>query len=597
MNNEKVVLLYISSGIFLIVGGLSLIAAFKKQDWTTKMKRVNYNPTRNYGKSFFLFFGTLCLFLGTSLLFFNKKTKVDLLIYNATIYTVDPSFSTAEAMAVKDGKIVEIGKTADLQNKYEAKEKINAQGKFIYPGFIDAHAHFAGYGNSLQRVNLMGTNSWDEVIEKTKTFAGENPNGWLLGRGWDQNDWAVKEFPTNDRLNELFPDRPVLLTRVDGHAAIANQKALELAGIKNGDTIRGGEIEEKNGKPDGILIDNAVSLVSSKIPAPTTAETKEALMDAQQNCFAVGLTTVDDCGLNYQTILFIDSLQKAGDLKMRIYAMLSDAKRNFDFAFQKGKIKTGRLHVCAFKLYADGALGSRGACLLEPYVDKPGWSGFLLSSQEHFDSTAKIIYDHGWQMCTHAIGDSGNRTMLKIYGKYLKGKNDLRWRIEHAQVVNKNDFTLFGNYNIVPSVQPTHATSDMYWAPDRLGPDRVNGAYAYKQLLQENGWIPLGTDFPVEDISPFKTFYAAVVRKDAKGWPENGFQIENVLTREEALRGMTIWAAKANFEEKEKGSLEKGKFADFVILDADLMKEAPEKLLEIKVLKTFVGGEKVYEAR
>jgi hypothetical protein len=398
-------------------------------------------------------------------------------------------------------------------------------------------------------------------------------------------------------LNELFPDRPVLLTRVDGHAAIANQKALEIANVKAGDKLIGGEIEVKNGKLTGILIDNAVGLVSSKIPAANIAQSKKALLDAQQNCFAVGLTTVDDCGLDYQTILFIDSLQKTGNLKMRIYAMLSDAKRNFDFAFQKGKIKTDRLHVCAFKVYADGALGSRGACLLEPYADKPGWSGFLLSSQQHFDSVANIISQKGWQMCTHAIGDSGNRTMLNIYGKYLKGKNDLRWRIEHAQVVNQNDFRLFGDYNIIPSVQPTHATSDMYWAGDRLGAERVKGAYAYKQLLQQNGWIPLGTDFPVEDISPFKTFYAAVIRKDAKGWPDAGYQMENALTREETIRGMTIWAARANFEENEKGSLEKGKFADFVILDTDLMKEVPEKLLQVKVFKTFVGGEKVYERK
>jgi len=279
---------------------------------------------------------------------------------------------------------------------------------------------------------------------------------------------------------------------------------------------------------------------------------------------------------------------------MRIYAMLSDAKANYDFAFQKGKITTDRLHVCGFKVYADGALGSRGACLLQPYSDKPGWSGFLLSSQQHFDSVAKIIFEHGWQMCTHAIGDSGNRTMLRVYGKYLKGRNDLRWRIEHAQVINENDFQLFGEYNIVPSVQPTHATSDMYWAGDRLGPERVKGAYAYKQLLDQNGWIPLGTDFPVEEISPFKTFYAAVIRKDAKGWPASGFQMENALTREEALRGMTIWAAKANFEENEKGSLEKGKFADFLILDNDLMKEVPEKLLQVKVLKTFISGLEVY---
>jgi predicted amidohydrolase YtcJ len=538
----------------------------------------------------------------------SQKKKIDLLVYNATIYIVDSSFSVAEAMAIKDGKIVEVGKTTELQSKYDAKEKLNAEGKFIYPGFIDAHAHFVGYGTSLQRVNLVDTKSWDKVIERTKQFADENPGGWLLGRGWDQNDWAVKEFPSNEKLNELFPNRPVLLTRIDGHAAIANQKALDLAGITINDAINGiagGEIGTANLSPlsssisrlTGILIDNAVGLVTEKIPGLTNEQFRKVLQAAEQNCFAVGLTTVDDCGLSYTSVDRIKVLQANGDLKMRMYIMLSDDKNNFDYLEKNGIIKTDRLNVRSIKVYADGALGSRGACLLQPYSDKPGWSGFLLSSQQHFDSVAKYIYDHHWQMCTHAIGDSGNRTMLKIYAKYLKGKNDLRWRIEHAQVVNQNDFKLFGEYNIIPSVQPTHATSDMYWAADRLDNERVKGAYAYKQLLQQNGWIPLGTDFPVEDISPFKTFYAAVVRKDAKGWPANGFQTENALSREETLRGMTIWAAKANFEENEKGSLEKGKLADFVILDNDLMKEAPEKLLEVKVIKTFLGGEKVYERK
>lgn len=527
----------------------------------------------------------------------SQKQKIDLLVYNAAIYTVDSSFSIAEAMAVKDGKILAVGKTADLDKQFDAKEKLDAQGKFIYPGFIDAHAHFVGYGNSLQRVNLVDTKSWDEVIERVKEFAAKNPDGWLLGRGWDQNDWVTKDFPTNLKLNELFPDRPVLLTRIDGHAAIANQKALDIAGIKIGDKLTGGEIEVNNGALTGVLIDNAVGLVSSKIPSSTEEQFKKALQAAEKNCFAVGLTTIDDCGEGFEVVEGMKAMQAKGDLKMRLYVMLSDDKKNYAYLEKNGIIKTDRLNVRSIKVYADGALGSRGACLLQPYADKPGWSGFLLSSQAHFDSIANYISKKGWQMCTHAIGDSGNRMILNVYAKYLNGKNDLRWRIEHAQVVNQNDFNLFGANSIIPSVQPTHATSDMYWAGDRLGAERVKGAYAYKQLLNQNGWIPLGTDFPVEDISTFKTFYAAVVRKDAKGWPNAGYQMENVLTREEALRGMTIWAAKANFEEKEKGSLEKGKFADFVILDADIMKEAPEKLLGVSVLKTFLGGEKVYERK
>lgn len=527
----------------------------------------------------------------------SSKKKADLLVYNATIYTVDSSFSTAEAMVIKDGKILATGKTADLEKEFDAKEKLDAEGKFIYPGFVDTHAHFVGYGNSLQRVNLVGANNWDEVIERTTAFAKENPDGWLLGRGWDQNDWELKEFPDNTKLNELFPDRPVLLTRVDGHAAIANEKALELAGVKPGDTLTGGEIEEQEGTLTGILVDNAIGLVSSKIPAPTKEQYAEALKDAQTNCFAVGLTTIDDCGLDADDVEKIKIMQASGDLKMRLYVMLSDDEKNFEYLAKSGRIKTDRLNVRSIKVYADGALGSRGACLLQPYSDRKDWFGFLRSSQQHFDSVAAFIAQKGWQMCTHAIGDSGNRTMLNIYSKYLKGKNDLRWRIEHAQVVNQNDFSLFGANSIVPSVQPTHGTSDMYWAGDRLGKERVKGAYAYKQLLDQNGWIPLGTDFPVEDISPFKTFFAAVIRKDSKGWPENSYQMENALTREEALRGMTIWAAKANFEENEKGSLEKGKFADFVILDKDLMKTGEKELLQTIVLKTFLNGEKIYEKK
>lgn len=545
------------------------------------------------------------LYLSLSVLLFitiscstPQKQKADLLVYNATIYTVDSTFSTAEAMAIKDGKILMIGTKALLAEKFEADKTLDADGKFIYPGFIDAHAHFLGYGMGLQTVNLVGTESWEEILTRVNDFAKLYPKDqWIIGRGWDQNDWKHQEFPNNASLNEMFPDQPVLLTRIDGHAAIANQRALDLAGVRAGMEMTGGEVEVKNGKLTGILIDNAVDIVSAKMPSITNERFRDVLQEAEKNCFAVGLTTIDDCGLGYDAVEKIKALQEKDELKMRLYIMLSDDKKNFEYLDKHGIIKTDRLNVRGFKVYGDGALGSRGACLLQPYQDKHDHYGFLLSQPAHFDSVASWIAGKGFQMCTHAIGDSGNRTILKIYANYLKGKNDRRWRIEHAQVLSPEDFHYFSDYSIIPSVQPTHATSDMYWASERLGKERVKGAYAYKQLLKENGWIPLGTDFPVEDISPFKTFYAAVIRKDAKGWPPAGYQMENALTREEALRGMTIWAARSNFEEKEKGSLEAGKFADFVILDKDLMKAEEKDLLGISVLKTYSGGEKVYEKK
>jgi len=527
----------------------------------------------------------------------QKEYNADLLVKNAVVYTVDSAFTTAEAFIVNSGKIIAVGKTDSLEEKYQAREVIDAEGMAVYPGFIDAHAHFYEYGMGLQQVNLKGIKSWAGVVDTVKAYAEKNPDGWIIGNGWDQNLWEGKKFPDKAKLDSLFPVRPVVLTRVDGHAIIANQAALNIAGIKPGQTIAGGEVETVNGKLTGMLVDNAKGFVLRKIPDPTEQMIQSAFLSAQSNCFAVGLTTVDDCGLPYTMVGTIAELQHKGDLKMRLYVMLADRQENYDYLFKRGVYKTPRLDVRGFKVYADGALGSRGACLLQPYADQKNWKGFLLSNQKHLEEVAKILAAKGFQLSTHAIGDSANRVMLKIYAGVLKGKNDRRWRIEHAQVLSPDDISYFGNYSIIPSVQPTHATSDMYWAGQRLGSKRLKSAYAYKQLLQQNGWIALGTDFPVENINPVYTFYAAVVRKDLKGFPANGFQTENALTRIEALRGMTIWAAKANFEEKEKGSIEPGKYADFVITDEDLMKVGPSKLPKISVLKTFINGEKVYEKK
>jgi predicted amidohydrolase YtcJ len=528
----------------------------------------------------------------------QKEYNADLLVKNAVVYTVDSTFTTANAFVVSKGKILAVGNADSLEQKYHAHEVLDANGAAIYPGFIDAHAHFYEYGLGLQEVNLDGTKSWKEIVDSVEAYASRNTDGWIVGRGWDQNDWDKKQFPDKAKLDSLFPVRPVILSRVDGHAVIANQAALNIAGVKPGQTINGGEIETVNGKLTGILVDNAVGIVTRKIPEPTGPVVETALLSAQKNCFAVGLTTVDDCGLPYTMINTLADLQHKGSLKMRLYVMLADRQENYDYLFKRGAYKTPYLDVRAFKVYADGALGSRGACLLKPYADSAKWNGFLLSSQAHFQEVAKKIAEKGFQMCTHAIGDSANRVILKIYASVLKGKNDRRWRIEHSQIVAPEDVKLFGDNSIIPSVQPTHATSDMYWAGKRLGEKRLKSSgYAYKALLKQNGWIPLGTDFPVENINPMYTFYAAVERKDLKGFPEHGFQKENALTREEALRGITIWAAKANFEEKEKGSIEPGKYADFVILDKDIIKAKGAELPTVKVTGTYINGVKVYDKK
>ncbi len=538
----------------------------------------------------------------------THKVDTDLILFNARIYSVDSAFTVHEAIAIKDGKIIEIGSNELIQSGFSAKEIIDLKGKYVYPGFIDAHCHFYGYGMGLGQADIIGTRSFEEVVHRTYEFykAHFKPNDlsqsqtdslkqeWLIGRGWDQNDWQIKEFPDRRSLDSLFPNIPVILKRIDGHAAIVNDYALQLAKFSTKTKIKGGELIMHEGKLSGVLIDNAVDSVEKLINAKNTKQIEKALLNAQENCLAFGITTVDDAGLDKKVIDIIDQLHKEDQLKMKVYAMLTPNKENLEHYLTKGIYKTDKLNVRSFKFYGDGALGSRGACLCKAYADKEDWKGFLLSDISYFEANAKLMFEKGFQMNTHCIGDSAAKIILSIYNKYCNSNSDMRWRIEHAQVILPDNFKLFSK-NILPSVQPTHATSDMYWAADRLGNERVKYAYAYKQLLENAKVLPLGTDFPVEDIDPFKTFYAAVVRKDAKGFPANGFQTENALSRKEALKGMTIWAAYSNFEEKEKGSLEKGKFADIVVLEKDLMTCDESDLLNNKVKYTFINGQKVFE--
>ena len=438
------------------------------------------------------------------------KEKADLIIHHAVIYSVDSSFSIYEAMAVTNGSITALGSNAVILNGYQAPEVTDAHGKFIFPGFIDAHCHFLAYGKGLRNVDLVGTRSFKDVLARVLDFSKKDRDGsnWIIGRGWDQNDWIQKQYPTHVQLDSLFPHRPVLLFRVDGHAVLANSEALRRSGINAFLKVNGGEMLTSGNKLSGILIDNAVDLVTTKMPASDNKQLADALLAAQRHCLALGLTTVDEAGLMKEEVDLIDRLQQAGKLKIRIYAMLSDSLPNYKVYLDKGPYKTERLNVRSFKFYADGALGSRGACLLKEYTDQPGWNGFLLNNVAHFEKYAALLAKNGFQMNTHCIGDSAARVILDIYAKYTREKKDRRWRIEHAQVISPTDLKKF-NRNVIPSVQPTHATSDMPWAVERLGRERLKSAYAYQQLLEMSGTIALGTDFPVEDISPFKTFFCS----------------------------------------------------------------------------------------
>lgn len=522
----------------------------------------------------------------------KEKQQVDTLVVNANVYTVNSNFDKAEAFAIKDGKFFQVGTSKDLQNTFEADTIIDAKGQAVFPGFIDAHCHFYGLGMNLQKVDLRGTTSFDEVMKRVLDYQNERQAEFIIGRGWDQNDWEDKKFPNKKLLDALFPDTPVALTRIDGHAMLCNQAALDLANITKETKIDGGEIIIEDGELTGVLIDNPMELVEAIFPKPNRELQINALLDAQNICTNLGLTTVSDAGLHREVIELMDSLQQTSDLHMRVYAMVSNTKDNLDYYLTKGKIKTDQLNVQSVKVYADGALGSRGAALKAPYSDKDHHFGAMVIGLEDFKALASRIEAANYQMNTHAIGDSANRFVLKTYEKTLQGETDRRWRVEHAQIITDNDFELFKNENIIPSIQPTHATSDMYWAEDRLGAERIKGAYAYKTLLNASGKVALGTDFPVEQVSPFLTFYAAVTRQDVKGYPEGGFNLQDGLSREETLKGMTIWAAYANFEEDEKGSIEVGKFADFIILDQDIMTTDVKNIPNIKVEQTYIGGVK-----
>lgn len=541
----------------------------------------------------------ICCFLVLS-----SAAQAQVLYHHGTIYTVDSSFSLVDAMVVKDGKILRTGRFEMLQREFPNAVLYDLEGKVVYPGFIDAHCHFLGLGLSMQMVDLIGTSSPAEVYQRCEAYFAKHPSAILFGRGWDQNDWKESVFPDDSVLSVLFPNIPVVLKRIDGHAAWVNQYMLKLAGITGETKVSGGEVLCINGKPMGILIDNAVDLVMKYIPPLDQEYINSCLTLASDACVKYGLTSVVDAGLELDTLRKIESAYIKKLVPIRFSGMYASSEKCLNYISKAKNVYStlpmfrqglqDRFVVRGVKVFADGALGSRGACLKLPYSDRHAHHGFLLTPAESLPRIASLCFDKKLQMNVHCIGDSANGVVLSMMSKQLSGMNDRRWRVEHAQVLDPKDIYLFGKYGIIPSVQPTHATSDMPWAPQRLGAQRMKTAYAYKSLLNQNNWLPLGTDFPVEEVSTFKTFCAAVFRTDERGLPEGGFQPENALSREEAIRGMTIWAAKSIFEENNRGSLEPGKWADFVILNVDLMKATFAEIKQAKVLATYIGGSKVY---
>lgn len=524
-----------------------------------------------------------------------KSLDADCLIHNGRIVTLDAENSVAQALAVKDGRIIEVGADRQILNKYRAPVQIDLRGGVVIPGLMDAHAHLVGYADGLLEADLVGTDSWEEVLEGVVSHAIEHPSDWIRGRGWDQNDWLVAEWPERTMLDSVFPDIPVVLERIDGHAIMVNGEVLRRVGFScDMDQVGGVILCDDNNEPTGVLIDEMANRVLDFIPEYDSLDRAEVFLEAQAEMLEHGLTQITDAGLSFKEIERLLAFEEQGLLKLRVNAMVSGNDDDIQWLIDNGPIVTERITVRSVKFYMDGALGSRGAMLIDPYSDLEGWRGVSLLDLAWFKKQLQRLHDNGFQAATHCIGDSAVRLVLNAYADVLEGPNDRRWRIEHAQVVSKEDLSQFGAYHIIPSIQPTHATSDMYWAGERLGRNRIRRAYAYQDLLAQIGMVALGTDFPVEDVDPRKTIYAATARRDASGYPDKGFQMKNALTPDQTLRGMTQWSALTQFQERDLGTIEPGKYADFTWMDRDWLAVSPEELLSTKIMGTCIEGDWVY---
>ena len=525
-----------------------------------------------------------------------RQEKAELILHNGTIHTLDEQNQQFEAMAVRNGKIIALGPEREILNRFASLEKIDIQGRHAYPGFIDAHSHFMGYARNFLRANLLNVASPAEMIERLQAFRRDFPElPWLTGRGWDHTLWENAQWPSRAMLDSVFADIPVLLIRVDGHSGVMNSRAFALFREAFPGSVPGGIIEQQNGKYTGIVKEKALDAAQSLVPDASPEQLVRALKRAENKLFRAGLTTVTDAGLPKKDVLFLDSLYRRGELSIPLYIMSNPDSASLQWLATSPDLDSA-LTFESVKLYADGSLGSRSACLKSEYADDPGNFGLLTVSESEVIELARFCIEHQLQLNTHAIGDSAAKVVLSAYGQVLQTVNDYRWRLEHAQVVDPNDHALFRKYAIIPSVQPTHATSDMRWAEDRLGSPRIHRAYAFKSLMKPLGMLALGTDFPVEDIDPLKTFYAAVFRQQPfTDQPSDGFLPDEALNAEQALRGMTLWAALACRMEQSAGSLEVGKNANAVVLNQNLLETENIDWENLSTEMTLLHGNVVYQ--
>ncbi|MDQ3517609.1 MAG: amidohydrolase [Gemmatimonadota bacterium] len=547
------------------------------------------------------------LVLATSTALAQDRQVADLIVTNGRIYTVDDSRPLAQAMAIAAGKILFVGSDRGARVFAGPNTRTtDLAGRTVIPGMVDAHAHLLGLGVALQTVDLVGTKSYAEIITKVTARAREVPAGtWITGRGWDQNDWPDTRFPSHEALSRAVPNHPVYLTRVDGHAALVNAKAMDAAALTAAtQDPSGGRIERRTvgGSPSGVLVDRAMGLVGRAIPSLTREQTRAAVLAGIQEANRWGLIGVHDAGVGQSTIDLYEELAREGLYNLRNYVMISSDDSTLAHYFRRGPqsaLYDGRVWIRSIKISADGALGSRGAALLAPYSDEPSHSGLILTSGERTQDVATRALRSGFQLNVHAIGDRGNRVVLDAFEAALKAVPvaDHRFRVEHAQILHPDDIPRFAQLDVIPSMQASHQTSDMYWAGKRVGPRRLLGAYAWRTLLNTGVIIPNGSDFPVELVNPLISFHAAVTRQDAKNWPAGGWYPAQKMTREEALKSMTIWPAVAAFQESVMGSLEVGKWADFVVLDTDIMRAPVSRILGTKVVGTWLGGKAVWEAK